>query len=411
MELMKLSCEEYTDFMNDQKNSSFYQTVEYARFLEELGFECDYIGLKNKYNVTKAASLIAYKKIDGNNTYGYAPYGFIIDYNDIAFIKDLNKALKDYYKKQNMIFIKINPNIIISKLNKSTNKFEENENIKIKSCLKKAKYVELMNNKFFEAIIPKYRPIVDLKNFAYRSLDKNVRNKISKCYRKGLSIEKVGIEGIETLYPLIKNKKNKNINYYTNLYHSFEKAKKIDVFLVAINFKEYLINMKDEYQKELNYNGKLMDIIKSNPSEKNLDYKMQSDKNLLVIKNNIMEATNGLSNEEKKYIAGGIIIKYKDTINIIETGYDKKYKGCNANYFLHYKLMEYYKYNYNFMDLNGFSGDLNYGSKYYGLNNFKLGFKADIFESIGEYDLVFNSHLYKRLISSGKLAQAIKKDL
>ena len=48
---------------------------------------------------------------------------------------------------------------------------------------------------------------------------------------------------------------------------------------------------------------------------------------------------------------------------------------------------------------------------YYGLNNFKLGFKADIFESIGEYDLVFNSHLYKRLISSGKLAQAIKKDL
>ena len=411
MELMKLSCEEYTDFMNDQKNSSFYQTVEYARFLEELGFECDYIGLKNKFNVTKAASLIAYKKIDGNNTYGYAPYGFIIDYNDITFIKDFNKALKDYYKKQNMIFIKINPNIIISKLNKSSNKFEENENIKIKNCLKKAKYVELMNNKFFEAIIPKYRPIVDLKNFAYRSLDKNVRNKISKCYRKGLSIEKVGIEGIETLYPLIKNKKNKSINYYNNLYHSFEKAKKIDVFLVVINFKEYLINMKDEYQKELDNNGKLMQLIKGNPSEKNLDYKMQSDKNLLVIKNNIMEATNGLSNEEKKYIAGGIIIKYKDTINIIETGYDKKYKDCNANYFLHYKLMEYYKYNYNFMDLNGFSGDLNYGSKYYGLNNFKLGFKADIFESIGEYDLVFNPYLYRHLISSGKLAQAIKKDL
>ena len=411
MELVKLSCEEYTDFMNDQSNGSLYQTIEYARFLEELGFECDFIGLKNNYQVTKSASLIAYKKIDGNYTYGYAPYGFVIDYNDVNLLKDFNKALKEYYKKQNMIFIKINPNIIISKLNKNINKFEPNQNFKIKDCIKKAKYVELLNNKFFEALIPKYRPIVDLKNFAYRSLDKNVRNKISKCYRKGLSIEKVGIEGIETLYPLIKNKKHKNIDYYLNLYHSFETVKKIDIFLVAINFKEFLINMKDEYQKELICNGKLMELIKNNPSEKNLDYKMQSDKNLLVIKNNIMEATNGLSLEEKKYIAGGIIIKYKDTINIIETGYDKKYKDCNANYFLHYKLMEYYKYNYKFMDLNGFSGDLDYGSKYYGLNNFKLGFKADIFESIGEYDLVFNSHIYKHLISSGKLAQTMKKDL
>ena len=411
MELVKLSSEEYTDFIDEQNNGSFYQTIEYARFLEELGFEYDLVGIKNKFNVIRGASLIAYKKIDGNSTYGYAPYGFIIDYSDIDLIKDFNKALKEFYKKKNMIFIKISPNIIISKLNKKTKEFVFNENKKYKDNLKKEKFIELLNNKFFEAVIPKYRPIVDLKNFAFRLLDKNVRNKISKCYRKGLSIEKVGIEGIETLYPLIKGKKGKDINYYLNLYHSFEKNKKIDVFLIAINFKEYLINMKDEYQKELNFNTKLIELIKNNPNEKNLDFKMQSDKNLLVIKNNIMQATNGLSNEEKKYIAGGIIIKYKNTINIIETGYDKKYKDANANYFLHYKIMEYYKYNYDFIDLNGFSGDLNLGSKYYGLNSFKLGFKADIFESIGEYDLVFNRHVYKKLISNGKLAQAMKKDL
>src|SRR5574344_1322550 len=390
MELVKLTTEEFTGFMDEQKNNSIYQTVEYARFLEELDFDYDLIGLKDKFDVIRAASLIAYKKIDGNNTYGYAPYGFIIDYSDVSLLKDFNKALQKFYKANKMIFIKINPNIIISKLNKVNNKFIANDNYKYKDYLKKAKYVELLDNKYFEAIIPKYRPIIDLKTFAYRDLDKNVRNKINKSYRKGLSIEKVGIEGIETIYPLIKNKSNKSLNYYLNLYHSFEKNKGIDIFLTSINFKEFLINMRDEYQKELDNNTKLREVIKSNPTEKNLNHKMQSDKNLLVIKNSIMEATNGLSKMEKKYIAGAIVLKYKKTVNIFETGYDKQYKDCNANYFLHYKVMEYYKYKYDFMDLNGFSGNLDYGSKYYGLNNFKLGFKTDVYEAIGEYDLVFN---------------------
>jgi lipid II:glycine glycyltransferase (peptidoglycan interpeptide bridge formation enzyme) len=410
MDLIKLTTEEYTDFVDNQKNKSFYQTLEYARFLGELDYEYDFIGLKDNYQNIHAASLIAYKKINNKFSYAYAPCGFLIDYNDIELLKDFAKALKKFYKKENLLFIKINPNIIIGRLNKKTKKFDENDNVKFKTNLKKAKYQELKDNQYFESVLPKYHPIVDLKTFSYRTLEKNVRNKISKCYRKGLSIEHVGYEGIETLYPLIKNKSNKSIKYYQALYHSFENQKKIDIFLVAIDFNEYLINMKDEYQKELDNNSKLMKMIVNKPSEKTLDLKMQSDKLLLAIKNSIIEATNGLANNPKIYIAGGIVIKYKNDVNVFETGYDKKYKDCNANYFLHYKIMEYYKYNYDYLDLNGFSGNLDYGSKYSGLNNFKLGFKPDIYETIGEYDIVYNHFIYNRYIKKGILANIFKNN-
>ena len=66
MDLIKLTTEEYTDFVDNQKNKSFYQTLEYARFLGELDYEYDFIELKDNYQNIHAASLIAYKKI--NNT-------------------------------------------------------------------------------------------------------------------------------------------------------------------------------------------------------------------------------------------------------------------------------------------------------------------------------------------------------
>ena len=71
--------------------------------------------------------------------------------------------------------------------------------------------------------------------------------------------------------------------------------------------------------------------------------------------------------------------------------------------------MEYYKFNYDFIDLNGFVGEMDKNSKYYGLNEFKLGFRANILEEIGEFDLVFNKFLYNKLAGNGKLRDIFKK--
>ena len=135
---------------------------------------------------------------------------------------------------------------------------------------------------------------------------------------------------------------------------------------------------------------------------------MNSDKNLLAYKNDIEIATNGLKNNKQTYIAGAIIIKYTNRLNIIASGYDTKYKHFNANYFLHNQLIEYYQQDYKYFDLNGISGDFN-NKTYKGLNNFKIGFKPQLYEFIGEFDLIINERNYKSLIKKGLLAKEFNK--
>ena len=54
--------------------------------------------------------------------------------------------------------------------------------------------------------------------------------------------------------------------------------------------------------------------------------KMESDKLLLQLKNDIIEATEGLKKGNNDYIAGAIVIKYLNRITILCSGYNKDLK-------------------------------------------------------------------------------------
>ena len=408
MQLSELSPLEFYNYISSQESSSFYQTLEYASFMQENGYNYELIGIKDSFNTVRAAGLIIFNKIDDKHIYGYAPRGFIIDYNDKDLIRDFSEALKEYYKKRKIVFIKINPDIIISKYNNNKKEFVDNNNVEIIDTFKNNKYQTLKKNKYFESVLPSYSPIIDLKTFSYNNLDKNVRNKISKCYRKGLSIEKKDISSLRMLYPFIKNKTNKSIDYYDSLLKEFSKSNKVDLFLIKVNFEEFLINTKEKYEKALEYNNKVSKQLLQNQTEKLINRKMQSDKELLTLKNDIIIATDGLSRNKNEVVGGAIVIKYKNKVSIFESGYNINYKDLNITDYLYYKLIEYYKYNYNYLDLNGFSGDLSNNNPYKGLNDFKLGFKPNIYEFIGEYDIVFKKHLYKKMASNGTLGNLFK---
>ena len=408
MKLIKLTIQEFDEFARENKYKSFYQTSQYATFMQNNDFEFDLIGIKDNFGIIRAASLILFKNINKKLKFGYAPRGFLIDYDDKELVKDFANALSKYYKHKNIIFIKINPNIYISKYNRYKNEYIYNDNTKYIRYLIDNKFQELKKVKYFEAILPTFNPYIDLTKFYFRKLDKNVRNKISKCYRKGLSIDKVGFDGIKKLYPFIKNKTKKNLKYYENLYYAYDKKKQIDIFLINVNFEEFLINTKDKYQKGQIIDNKLNEIIKVDKSTKIMKQKLQMDKEMETLQRDIIIATQGLSENKTKVVAGAITIKYNGTVHIFVSGYDTKLKELNANDFLYYKLIEYYKYNYNLLDLNGFSGDLSENNPYKGLNDFKLGFKPDVYEDIGEFDIVFKKRIYNKIASDGTLSKYFK---
>ena len=410
MHLKELSIDDFNNFQITHPLSNYYQTVNYGILKAENNFDYDLIGMVDNNNNILAASLILFKPIGIKCLYGYAPRGFLIDYENDYLVNTFTDLLKNYYYEKGVIFIKVNPNIKIGKLDNNYNTIY-NGNEHIISLLTNNDYKKLKDNLYFEAQLPRFNAIIDLNNFDINNIDKNTKNKIKKGLRKGLTLKKYSKEYLNEFYKLVKNKKENNEFYYKDYYTAYEKTDSIDLLLVSINYYDYLQNSEYMYNKELENNTKLNNKLTYKNTEKAINAKMSSDKTLLSYKNDIVEATQGM-NQEEIFIAGALVIRHNDTASIVLSGYDNKYKRFAANYFLHYSLINYYKDNYKYLDLNGVVGDFSNNNPYSGLNRFKLGFKPDIYEYIGEYDLIIEPKSYNILLNNGILAKELnKKDI
>ena len=407
MYIKELSLMEFIEYSKDNIIGNYYQSINYAMLKAEEGYEYEYIGLVDNTDII-AASLILYKKI-GNTFYGYSPRGFLIDYSNPVILEKFTNLIKDYYKKKNFTFIKINPEIAIGKLNKKTLNFEYNENYNVINNLNRCGYKKLKSNLYFESLLPRINAIVNLQELDVNNFTKNTRNKIKKAIRKGLTLEKAGQDKIPILTNFLKGNLSKDLYYYNDLYNVFNKSDDVDFFLVKVDYKKYLINSQHYYNNELNNNIYLNNkmVSKNNPSV--INAKMQSDKALLAYKNDIAEASKYLNTNIETYVAGAIVIKYNNRITIQFSGFDRNLKRYSANYFLYFAILAYYQQDFKYADLNGITADFDKNSPYHGLNRFKMGFNPDIYEYIGEFDLVINESSYNHLLKSGLLAKEFNK--
>lgn len=409
MKLKNLSIFEFDEYAQNHPLGSYHQTSSYALLASESGYDYEIIGLVNNDSTIHAAALILSKKIGKFYRYGYSPKGFLIDYYNPQILDTFLSLLKKRYYSKNFAFIKFNPEISIGKVDYKNKVISYTSNKKIESTLTYLNCRKLEGNKHFDTKIPKYNAIELLKTTDYKTLNKNVRNKINKGIKNGMALEKGTREDIEILYNFIKNKKNYPISHYMNYYNAFSKKDAIDIFLVKIDFEKCLINLRNQYEKEIIKNQEITEKTMRNPNTLNLKRKVESDKLLSTLNENIAIATQNLAQSQNIYIAGAITIKYKNRINILISGYDQTFKQLCPNYFLHYSLIKYYQNDFDFMDLNGITGDFSNTNPYKGLDNFKQGFKPLAFEYIGEFDFIINDGLYKNLDKNGLLAKEFKR--
>lgn len=396
MYIKEITVSEFNEFAKDYNYNGFRQSLSYALLKAEHEYEYEIIGFTDGENIYAAAVVLV--KIIAGYLYAYVPEGFLIDYEDENLLYNFTENLYKYYKKENIAFIKINPQIIVGKIDEKNYQVTYNDNLKINDILKRCGYTKLDNNMNFESALPRVNALVDLSNYSFSYLKKNTKNKVRKALRKGLTIEKADSTKLNILNKFVKAKKNKDDYYYKDYYNVFKRDENIDFFLVSIDYKKYIENSHDAYENELHKNEYLNEKVRFKPGPRNINKKMNSDKTLLSYKNDISIASKKLNEEESPYIAGALVITSLDKATVVISGFDKKYKDFAPNYFLFYSLLEYYKDKVHYLDLNGLTADLSSSNKYHGLNRFKLGFNPEIYEYIGEFDLVINKKVYNYLI-------------
>lgn len=409
MSIRELTIDEFNAFVRNSPLGTHYQTFNYALLMGENGYEYELVGMFNEYNQLKAASLILFKNLKMHYKYGYAPKGFILDYFNQEIVSEFATLLKSYYKKKKVVFIKINPEIAISEIDKESGLKTYNWNYNILEIMEKAGFKKLKDNLYFESVLPRFSAVVSLKNYSMNSVSKNTRNKIRRAHHKGLHIELAEKSGIDILQKFIKNKRTINEYYYKDYYNVFKKDDMIDLFLVSIDSEEFLMNSRELYEKELEINNRLVSLLNRENNKRNLNKKMDSDRKILNYKQDVKFATELNTKKDKVYIAGALVIKYQNRVQILMSGYDKKYKRFEANYYLHDEILKYYQKNYDYAELNGLTGDFSKENPYLGLNEFKIGFNPRIYEYIGEIDLPLNEKKYLKMRSNGELAKIFNK--
>lgn len=410
MRMIEISKEKFEEFANKNPYSNYCQTAYYGMIMSETGFDYSFVAYTTNDLEILAAGMFLTKKIGKRYYYAYCPKGYIIDYNNTELVRKFTRNLIKYYKRKKIVFLKINPEIPIATIDYKNN-FERitNENMSILDNLKSLGFKKRKELSPLELLQPKMTALINLKEYDINKLDKKFRSNILKSETNGLELIIGDSTKIEILYEFVKNMKNRDINYYRNIYNTFKRNELTDLILVKVNYETYLINAKKRVEEEQIRNEELNERLRNDTNERNLNEKMNSDKALEQYKLDVVYATEGMKKNEETYIAGAITIKYNNKVSIFIAGVDKNYNYLNPNYFLHHKILEMYKNNFDICDINGIANDFENESKFKGLNRFKIGFNPEIIEYIGELDLVVNNWGFKRLEKNNLLSNEFTK--
>lgn len=410
MKMLEISKEKFEEFAKKSKYNNYCQTANYGILMSELGYEYSFIAYTTNEDDILAAGMFLTKKIGKAYYYSYCPKGFIIDYSDEELVRKFTRNLIKYYKKNKIIFLKINPEIQIATLDQKNDfKRVTNENTSILENLKSLGFKKRKELYPLELLQPKLTATIELKKYDLNKLDKNVYDKINLNLNNGLDLVETDSSSIEKLCDFIKPNQEEDLNYYRNLYNTFKKTENTELLMLKMNYETYLINSKKRVEEEQIRNEQLNERLRNETNDNNLIEKMNSDKELERYKLDVIYATEGLKKNEETYIAGALIVKFDNKISIIASGIDDKFDYLYPEYYLYHKIFEKYKDDYEIIDLNAIADDFSEDSKYKDFNKTKLDFDPIINESIGELDLVISDWRFKIVEKNNLLSNEFKK--
>ena len=110
MKLIKLNKKDFKNFADKHPQITFHQTEEWANLKKVNNWQAHYIGLENDNDEIVAGAMILSKTLPIiKKKMFYSPRGFLIDYNDKKLLETFTNELKKYIKKEQGIFVKIDP--------------------------------------------------------------------------------------------------------------------------------------------------------------------------------------------------------------------------------------------------------------------------------------------------------------
>ena len=388
-----LNEKEYRDFFNGCKDAHFLQSYSWGQASKKNRNQIPYyVGVKEK-NKLIACALLLKKKTPLNMCYFYAPRGFVFDMNNKKLLSFFTENLKDFLKKENAIYLKVDPGIKYQTIDSNANKIEGKNNYKLFNELINLGYKHTGFYKLYEGNKPRYTIRIDLTKpieEINKEMSKSFLKTVKKSYDYNILVRNSSdIKTFSALINLISQKNgfsSYSLDYYQNFYDEFIKNNEVKIFEAVINPKNIIKDLQEKANKIKN--------------ELNITTKRKQDlENMLKKYNKDLDLFSKFKENDNLVVCSLICAYTKFGCWTLYIGNDNIGMQINAVNRLYYEaLLDAKKNGYMFYDLFGTVGDPHTNYKNLaGLHEFKRKFGGEYLEFIGEFDLINKKFWYKIL--------------
>lgn len=392
--------EEYEEFVNKNKKGHFMQSYYWGNVSSFKHFKPHYLGMKKEGKLI-ATALLLEKHLIYKYSFFYCPRGFICDYQNKDVLKEFSTYLKKYCKKNHGLFLRIDPDISLQKLDSDGNVLEP-LNYDLVDNLKKLGFKHSGFNKNFENDQPRYTFRLDISK-GIEEVRKNMHPTTRKIINRGniyhLNIYKGNKDDMKDFYDtMIETAERENlvlspIGYYENFYKKLHEQNMSDIYLVKVNIEELKKNYEDKIHV-IHEEIKLASIKDEKKNQDKVAVKLKELNQQLEKNNSELKEIENIS--EKEIVLSAIITaKYQNKVWTIHGGNRTCLRYLNANYWLYYQIIEdAVKEGYQFVDFFGTTGEPEKDNTVYGIHLFKKRFGGEYMEFIGQFDYIIHPILY-----------------
>lgn len=412
MKLIKLNKKDFKSFADKHPQITFHQTEEWANLKKVNNWQAHYIGLENDNDEIVAGAMILSKTLPIiKKKMFYSPRGFLIDYNDKKLLETFTNELKKYIKKEQGIFVKIDPFVEYQEHDNDGNIVKDGYNNKSAvENLKNLGYKFFGFNLMQDTLQPRWMHVIETKNRTLDDVMKDMESKTRQILRKnercGITTREITRDELPIFKDIMKHTSDRRefvdrpLSYYEAMWDNLHDSGILKILIAEIDFNIYeknTIEEKEETEKSLKERIYKKDkgILKMN--EKKFNSSNKQDEETIKRLEKQLEKIKELKEEygDKEILGGILFLIYGNEVLSLHGGSHAKLMQFQSAYTIHFEGVKMaVEGNYNRYNFYGITGDFRKENPLYGLYLFKKSFGGHVVELIGEYDLVVSKFWY-----------------
>ncbi|MGM9940497.1 MAG: peptidoglycan bridge formation glycyltransferase FemA/FemB family protein [Bulleidia sp.] len=406
MRMETADLEIYTKYVHDLGTADFLQSEHQALRMKETGWNVEYLFLKDGDQI-KGAAMCATMPLMKVFRYAYIPRGMIMDYNDEQAVKEFLHLLKEHLKKQNVIYLEIDPQIILKERDQNGNIVEGGENNeRVVSTLKQAGMIQLPLKTGYDLSKQcRWVSVLNLKGKTEQQIFSEfsymTRQDIRTSEKNHVKIRELNVSELEILDQMEQETSEHqgfqamSLEFYRSLYQYYGEC--VKTVYAYLDMDEYESTLNREYEKVNSTISELKEFIEVNPNSEKKKKRLKTEEEHLA---GIQKKKNSFGSYRKKYgneipLACCLFIGYGNNLTYLVGASNYECRNFRGPYAVQwYMIREAIAKGYERYNFYGISGYFNPGEEGYGVFDYKRGFNAVVEEYIGNFLLPVRSVMF-----------------